>query len=180
MQRGTSSDDRKKGSVSAHYSKFYLNTYAGTPYFQAHLPPDYPIFLVLQKARAFRRLPKNIKLLAGLAKQWAALHSDDEDDPNGSADWYDANNNELDPSTGKRLTDKEIDEHWQGSGAVLGTVLDIPTPPGGFADPDEWEPPPEPVAERRRPSDAQLLSDIASHGRARTAEEYGIPESDLP
>lgn len=173
--------------MSAHYDRLYLNTYAGTPYFQAQLPPDYPIYLTFQKARAFRRLPENIKRLAALSKRWAALHSHDEDvdanDPNGAiADgWYDANNNELNPFTGEVLTDQEIDKEWEsmGFGPHSLPVADIPVPPGGFADPEEWEPPPPPPEERYRPSAARLTLDIYTKGRGAAMDEYGLSEKEL-
>jgi len=170
--------------MSAHYSKFVLNTYAGTPYFQAHIPAGYPIYLVLQKSRAFRRLPRNIKQLAELAKRWALLHEPEDAGPRDIDRWYDDKGNELDPDTGRRLTDAEIDSGWNPDPSLASlTVRDIPIPPGGFADPDVWEPE-EPEPEKPDPEDIptreQLLRDIATRGRKDTAAAYGIPEDELP
>ncbi len=92
--------------MSTHYSKFALNTYAMTPYFQSQLPDGYPINLVLQKSRAFRRLPPNLRKLAALAKKWAIRTYPDT--PMGMIDikgWYDEEGYELNPATGKRMTD---------------------------------------------------------------------------
>jgi hypothetical protein len=54
--------------MSAHFSKFGLNTYNATPYFRAHVPAGYPLGDVLVKGRAFRRLPPRLRELSGLAK----------------------------------------------------------------------------------------------------------------
>jgi len=97
--------------MSAHYSKCGLNTYYATPYFQAHIPADYPLSLVLQKSRAFRRLPPRLRELSELAKKWARRHYP----PTIGVDdkqWYDDDGYELNPNTGQRLTDKEIDAEW--------------------------------------------------------------------
>lgn len=129
--------------MSAYYSKFSLNSYAGTPYFQAHVPEGFPVYLLLQKARAFRRLPPNLKTLARNSRRWAELH---DAVPGSIAEWYDAQGYELDPNDGHRLTDAEIDAQWEpdpGLDAVM--VTDIPMPPRGFAAPDEWELPEAPV-----------------------------------
>lgn len=168
--------------MSAHYSKFLLNTYCGTPYFQAHCPPDYPVNFVLLKCRAFRRLPPNLRRLSALAKRWAAK--------NGYTavveemrHWYDAEGYELDSLTGHRLTDAQVEADWAGIEPPDIKVEDIPVPAGGFPDPDTWQPP-EAAAEddagdEDGPTEAQVLSDIAGHGRARTAQEYGLPAEQL-
>ena len=36
--------------MSAHFSRYMLNTYMATPYFEAHLPPDYQLGPVLGRA----------------------------------------------------------------------------------------------------------------------------------
>lgn len=166
--------------MSAHFSKFLLNTYCGTPYFRAHVPEGYPTSRVLQKCRAFRRLPPNLRHLSALAKQWAERnHAVDEDMRN----WYDAAGNELDPSSGKPLTDEEIDAQWRPDpGLSELKVEDIPVPEGGFPDPGTWRPKEVTDADEDTsdgPTEAQILSDIAGHGRTRTAQEYGVPEEDL-
>jgi hypothetical protein len=167
--------------MSAHFSKFCLNTYQGTPYFAANVPDDYPLSLVLQKCRAFRRLPPNLRKLAALAKEWAAKHHPDL--VKEAEDWYDAAGNELDPGSGERLADGEIDAQWAGIDPPDIEVRDIPVPAGGFPDPETWQPQEQTVADGGddpdRPTEARILGDIASHGRARTAREYGIPGDQL-
>jgi hypothetical protein len=166
--------------MTVHYSRYGLNTYRGMPYFQEQVPADYPQHPVLQKCRAFRRLPPNLRRLSELAKRWAKRHYPDADF-NQIDLWYDDDGYELNPDTGERLTDQEIDDEWDRLGD-LGLddfeVEDIPIPPGGFADPDTWEPPaPEPdLVDRSGLTEAQVLSDIASRGRAATAREYGVPQ----
>lgn len=162
--------------MTAHYSRFGLDTYMGTPYFQAHIPEGYPINLVLQKCRAFRRLPPNLRKLSELAKQWAVKNKrkagiEDIDQ------WYDDDGYELDPETGKRLMDEEIDEEWDRWPAPKVSVKDIPVPPGGFADPDTWV---EPEREEEsddgdRLTEADILRDISLRGREYTARYYGVP-----
>jgi hypothetical protein len=172
--------------MSAHFSKFLLNTYGGTPYFQAHVPEGYPLSRVLQKSRAFRRLPPRLRELAGLAKRWAIRNSPF---PAGIVDieqWYDASGNELEPGTGRRLTDAEIDAQWLPD-ATLATFVakDVPLPPGGFADPDEWESPPADadkdanLVDRGGLTEAHVLDHVASRGREATAKEYGVPVDQL-
>lgn len=162
--------------MSAHFSKFMLNTYSATPYFRAHVPDEYPLSLVLQKCWAFRRLPPNLKELSRRAKAWAIRTY-----PDASRDieeWYDAEGYELWPGTGIRLTDEEIDSQWNPDGYPHEFVVsDIPIPHGGFADPETWEEPEkeeDPVDPDDIPSPAQLASDVASRGLARTADEYGM------
>lgn len=172
--------------MSAHYSKFLLNTYATTPYFQAQLPEVYPLDLVLQKRRAFRRLPENLRRLSELAKQWAERYYEVPGGIVGIDDWYDEDGYELDPESGSRLSDEEIDRQWDAlhlEGLDEFKVGDIPVPDGGFADPEEWQPPPETEEGgegREQPSREQLLRDISSHGRKRVAQAYGIPQDKLP
>ncbi len=168
--------------MSAHYSKFLLNTYATTPYFKAQLPEGYPLDLVLQKSRAFRRLPENLRKLSGLAKQWAEGHYGVPGGISAIEDWYDQEGHELDPDTGDQLSDEEIDQQWDAlhlEGLDEFEVEDVPVPDGGFASPDEWQPPPASEEEEEaqgRPSRQQLLRDISSH----VSQAYGIPQSELP
>jgi hypothetical protein len=167
--------------MTIYFSKYKLDTYYPTAYFQAQLPEDYPVSLVLQKSRAFRRLPANLRRLSQLAGRWAKRHYP----PDFFTDighWYDDQGYELNPTTGKRLTDAEIDAQWDALGD-LGlsdfVVHDIPVPSGGFADPGTWEEPPtseiEDLVDRSGLTKTQILSDIQSRGRAATAEEYGLP-----
>lgn len=168
--------------MSAHYSKFGLNTYSNTPYFRSQLPAGYPINISLQKCRAFRWLPPHIKELAALAKRYAMRVNPQF--PAGMQyieEWYDEDGNELDPGTGKRLTDKEINEQWGGGENEASTVKDIPIPDGGFADPETWGPRKEKESDDPyRPSKEVLLRDIAERGRERTAAEYGMSVDELP
>jgi hypothetical protein len=173
--------------MSVYFSRFGLNTYYGTPYFQSQIPDGYPLSLVLQKCRAFRRLPKHLKELSVLAKYWAELHTPEDDLPasmkNDIGRWYDSDGNELDPDTGRKLTDEEIDAQWTPDPTLdTFTVSDIPIPDGGFADPEVWEP--EETVEESEPEDRptreQLLNDIFTRGREATADEYGIPIDQLP
>jgi len=166
--------------MSEYYSRFGLNTYSGTPYFQSQMPDGYPINAVLQKLHTFRRLPPNFIQLAGLAKRWAARVQPSLVEQ--TREYYDGQGFELDPATGHRLTDEEIDAQWQPDPSLDKLVVeDIPVPPGGFADPDTWE---EPKVEHPYqvdvPTKEQLLKDIADRGRQRTSEEYGIPVDQLP
>jgi hypothetical protein len=171
--------------MTVHYSRFGLNTYCGVAYFRAHFPEDYPFHPVLQKSRAFRRLPPNLRQLAELSKSWSRRGTGPP--PQGSPDafgiegWYDDQGYELDHGSGRRLTDEEIDAQWDALGD-LGLddfeVTDIPVPPGGFADPYTWEEPEvkdENLVDRSGLTKEQILSDIQSRGRAATAKEYGVP-----
>src|SRR5437762_5231118 len=107
--------------MSAHFSKWSLNTYSWTPYFEAHIPANYPVSLVMQKCRAHRRLPPRLRELSALAKQWAQrVHPPNKNE--GMDQWYDDEGRELNPYTGKRLTDKEIDADWDA--LDLGDSLD--------------------------------------------------------
>jgi len=168
--------------MSIYYSRYSLNTYRMTPYFEAQLPADYPIEIVLQKCRAFRRLPPNIKALSALAKQWYDRKFRDVPPSQASdiASYYDADGNELDPDTGQKLTDAEIDEQWLPPNPSLDAfvVRDLPTTE--FADPDTWEPEKEKADEPDRPTRAQLLRDIVTHGRKDAADEYALTEDQLP
>jgi hypothetical protein len=141
---------------------------------------------VLQKCRAFRRLPPNLRKLSELTKKWVVRRHPRTDDPNwggGINEWYDDEGYELNPSTGERLTDKEIDDEWvRWTDKELDKfkVEDIPVPADGFADPDTWEEPePEEEEEYEGPDESKLLSDIASHGRKYTARYYGISSEQL-
>jgi hypothetical protein len=165
--------------VSIYYSKFDLNTYSGTPYFRAHCPADYPLNLVLQKCRAFRRLPPRLRELSAQAKRWAAKNYPAVVEE--LRRWYDAEGRELDPQTGRPLTHAQIDAQWAGSEPPDIKIEDIPAPEGGFADPETWQPE-KAVAEEvddDRPTEAQLVSDIAGHGRERAARYYGVPDEQL-
>lgn len=77
--------------------------------------------------------------------------------------------------------DAESDAQWERWPSPDIQVEDIPVPDGGFADPDTWEEPEkeeEPdLVDREGLTEALVLSDIASRGRKRTAEEYGVPAS---
>lgn len=166
--------------MSVHYSQYGLNTYLGTPYFKSQIPTGYPLRETLEKCRAFRRLPNHLKELSALAKRWWAVHGT-TDQASDISSWYDAQGNELDPDTGKPLTDAEIDADWAQWPVPTLQVKDIPIPKGGFADPDTWE---EPLAsadtERHHPSEEQLLNEMESHGVEATAKEYGLTVDQLP
>jgi hypothetical protein len=165
--------------MSQHYSKWNLNV-GDSPYLESQLPQNYPLGPVLQACRAFRRLPPNLKRLAKLSNLWLKTHR--PDCLAGIDRWYDSMGYELDPDGGRRLTDDEIDAQWGNPSPSLLARKDIPVPKGGFADPNTWkESPLEPVnVEEDGPTEARLRSDIASHGRKRTAATYGMKESELP
>lgn len=167
--------------MSVYFSRFGLNSYYQTAYHSAHIPADYPLSLVLQKCRAFRRLPPRLRELAGLAKRWVRRAYPDSDFSEWDR-WYSKDGRELDPNTGRALTDAEIDAEWARWPVPDLVVRDIPLPAGGFADPDTWEEPPPPPEEPDPDegiSHAQLMSDIASHGREYVAKDYGVPEDVL-
>ena len=166
--------------MSAHFSKFGLNTYTATPYFQAQIPEGFDIGNVLIAARAYRNLPPNIKTLAGKAKQWAKRVYADHSFITEIDRWYDEEGNELDPDSGEILTNEQIEESWKGlvSPGTKFKIKDIPIPKGGFADPDTWEQEPEEEEESapyEGPTEDKLVQDIGSHGREYTARYYGIP-----
>lgn len=162
--------------MSIYYSSYLLNTYWSTDYFKAHAPKDYPIRLVAQGCRAFRRLPPNVKELAGLAKKWSIRKGE----PQGEIEfWYDDEGYEMNPDTGKRLTDKEIDAQWadkEDPNLKKLKTKDIPRPKGGFPDPDTWEPEPieEELSEYDGPDRKSLLKDIKGYGQEYVAKDYGI------
>ena len=163
--------------MSTHYSKFLLNTYAGTPYFQAHLPSGYPLYQVLRKSRAFRRLPPNLQELSILTKQWAVKN--DAVQMDGIDEWYDAEGNELDPNAGIPLTDEQIDAEWDilhpEPALQSFTVTDIGDT---FANPDTWQPPPEPAPpEKDTPTPEQVARDTVSHGSTAVDEAYGLTKT---
>jgi hypothetical protein len=166
---------------SPHCSKFDLNTYASMPYFEANIPEDYPLRDVMGKCRRFRNLPPHLIELSKRAKEYAAKNF-----PvvvREVSKWYDDEGNELDPDTKKPLTDDEVNAMWIGIDQDDFEVKDIPIPSGGFPDPSTWkQSPSEPDESHKRyvPSKERLLMDIESHGRARTADEYGIPVEELP
>lgn len=168
--------------MSAHYSKFYLNVHRTSPYFHAHLPPDYPLDKVIMACRAYRRLPPNLRELSELSAKWKQRVWGTSTDENTVDGWYDEDGSELNPSTGKKLTDKEIDAEWERLGPIDIDIEDIPIPEGGFANPDTWEPEPEGVGlcDRSELTEEGIVNDVASLGLERTAREYGIPSSWLP
>lgn len=162
--------------MSIHYSKFDLNTYKGSDYFLANIPSEYPIEQVLEKCRAFRRLPPNLRRLSELSKTWCRKQSQSTDINEIDA-WYDDEGYELDINTGKRLTDEEIDNQWRGSDLSDFEIDDIPIPDGGFPDPNTWETPSpkeDPDTDDDGITAEQLLKDIKSHGREYVAKEYGV------
>ena len=157
--------------MSAHYSKFALNTYAGTPYFEANLPAGYPIHKVLQKSRAYRRLPPNLRELSRLAQQWADRVGRYYV---GIEEWYDEDGYELDPASGQRLTDREIDGEWDliDDGSLDNFVVkDIPR--SKFTDPLTWDRPQVLITEDR-PTAKQIKRDVLARGSAAVAKEYGV------
>jgi hypothetical protein len=172
--------------MSGHYSKFNLNTYLGTPYFQAHCPKDYPVDRVLLACRIYHNLPENLQKLASLSKHWEMRHRD-QDSIAEIDKWYDDEGYELNPSTGERMTEDAIEESWAGCynpppDEGQYRTMDITIPPEGFADPNTWEPEEkEPdLVDREDLTEAQILSDIASRGFKATAKEYGVPDKWLP
>lgn len=163
-----------------YYSKYDLNTYRSTSYFDAHLPADYPLGMVLAKCRMFHALPPRLRRLSALAKRWATRHAPIVVEE--VSKWYSPDGYELDPDTGKHLTEEQIEELWPKPDEALKKfeVTDIPLPPGGFADPDTWVPPPEVEesdedSDYTAPTEERLLSEIKSHGREYTARYYGVP-----
>lgn len=165
--------------MSAHYSKYDLYTFATTPYFRANIPGDYPLAEVLVNARAHRRLPPNLRELSAKARAWAVKNYGIPSGIPGIERWYDVAGNELDPGTGKRLTDSEIDAEWEkmGTPAARGPGKDIPVPRGGFPDPDTWQEPklpPDRVVDPDAPTETSLLRDIKSHGHDYVAGYYGV------
>lgn len=169
--------------MSAHYSKYLLNTYSTTPYFQAQVPRGYPLDRVLVKCRAFRRLPPNLRKLSALARRWAVQASPDVPGGiDGINRWYDDEGNELNPVSGQPLTDEEIDAQWSDDTDLDFQVVDIPEPPGGFADPDTWQPSEEVEPAASAPGDLtpeMILGDIESRGPEATAMAYGVPREAL-
>ncbi len=166
--------------MSIYYSKWGLGTYYVTPYFQACLPKGYPLGRVLQSARAFHRLPPNLRQLSALAKRWAQRKYGHPAGILGMEDYYDKEGHELDPGTGRRLTDQENDALWTSPRPPAGKVQDVPIPAGGFPDPDTWEEPPAAPEEEDRdsPTPEQVLSDVKSRGREMTAAAYGLSRED--
>ncbi len=162
--------------MSAHYSKFGLNTYLGTPYFQAHLPEGYPIRETLENSRAFRRLPSNLRELSALAKQWWEKNKDQDSE---IGRWYDTDGYELNPHTEQRLTDEEIDADWVRWQIPPIHIRDIPIPVGGFPDPDIWQPPKVKEITDDGPSWEDLARDVEAGGYERVSKDYGIPIDEL-
>ncbi len=170
--------------MSGHYSKYGLNTCCQTPYFQDHLPKGYPIDTVLQKCRAFRRLPPHLKELSAKARVWLDRVNPTTNEDSGIDRWYDAEGYELNPGTGARLSDAEIEASWPWPVPDV-EVKDIPVPDGGFPDPQTWKepapPPEEPdLVNRSGLTEKKILSDIASRngdgrGRLRVCQAYGVP-----
>lgn len=173
--------------MSEHYSKFDLNTSKNTPYFHAHLPSDYPLESTLVKCRAFRRLPPNLRKLCLLSKKWQEKNQPPgitEEGHWGSIEqWYDEAGYELNPYTGNRLTDEEIDAQWPPNPKLdKFKVEDISVPEGGFADPDTWQEPERDDGSEEdldAPTEESLLRDIESHGREYVAKYYGVSPQEL-
>ncbi len=171
--------------MSIYYSRFALNTCAGSEYFQAHLPKNYPLYPILRKSRAFRRLPPTLRELAANAARWEALqHPEHARGTPGIEDWYNLNGEEVDPDTGRPLTDAEIDAQWGGKpdpDLADVEVKDVPRPKGGFPDPTSWKPPRkvDDAPEADAPSRKQLIHDVAVRGIEATAETWGVPEEQL-
>lgn len=165
--------------MSLYYSKFDLNTYAAFPYFRSQLPEGYPLGIVLTNARAFRRLPPNLRKLAALAKRWAIrVHGHT---PGDIDRYYDKEGYELNPNTGQRLSDADIDAMWGNKPGDRKAIVDIPVPDGGFDDPDTWnEPEDEPEEDDpERITEKDLLRDIKSHGRKHVLRYYNLPVDKL-
>lgn len=165
--------------MSVHYSKFSLNTYAATPYFRAQLPEGYPLDLILQKSRAYRRLPQNLRKLAGLSKQWAGKNWEGYE---YISEYYDAKGNELDPISGRKLTDDQIDDEWDRlpPNPALATIAVTDIPSGDFADPDTWVVPANEPTIDAPPNEARLRNEIRAYGKDRVSAAYGIPIDKLP
>lgn len=166
-----------------HYSKYLLNTFSSSPYFLAHVPEDYPTGTTLIASRAYQRLPPRFKELADLSKQWTKIHRPDAAIFLNMELYYDDEGYELNPETGKRLTDAEIDAEWDAQGINLDgfVVEDIPLPSSGFADPATWEEPkpPEDEVDYEGPDREQVLLDIRSRGREYTSKYYGVDASEM-
>jgi hypothetical protein len=169
---------------SIHYSKYTLNTYRSTPYFQACLPTGYPIHDMLVKSRAFRKLPPNLRALSEKAKEWAIKNWPYPKSIEDIEYYYDDEGYELNPATKKRLTEEENDSQWLPDGAPDDftfpppDVEDIPAPDGGFPDPDTWVEPPPPLdtyEDPDAPTEDSIMRDIESHGREYCAKEAGLP-----
>lgn len=172
--------------MSAHYSKYDLNTYRNTPYFLNYLPKNYPLSGVMLKSRAFRRLPPNLRKLCELSKQWAIRNWDKPAGIAGIENWYDDDGYELDPLTKRRLTDKETDDIWDhiplDKSINSFKVVDVPVPEGGFADPNTWMPAAleeDKHVDPDAPTVESLLGDIKSHGREYSARYYGVSKNEL-
>lgn len=167
--------------MSIHFSTYLLNTYSGTPYFAAHIPADYPLSLVLQKAKAFRNLPPNLQQLSTLSKRWAQKNGATIP---GIERHYDDAGRELDPPSGLPLTDNQIAAQWPPDPTIDEfKPEDVPIPDGGFPAPESWVAAPainpDEPGETGEADRSQILADIESHGRIRTAQEYGVPTEDM-
>lgn len=165
--------------MSIYYSKFGLNTYWGAKFWTENLPEGYSLSLVMQKCQSFNNLPKNLKKLATLTKQWCAKNAPMYLDLMSEA--YDDEGYELNLQTGERLTPEEIAREWEPHNPDIDDfeVVDIPVPEGGFPDPDTWTPAPEPEEEEDQDdivTGKRLLAEIGSHGREYTARYYYIPK----
>lgn len=164
--------------MSAHFSRYNLNTYCHSPYFRACLPAGYPTGAAMIAARRHRALPPNLRELSSLAKRYE-LRAHGEDAYKFMGDAYDDDGYELAIGTSRRLTRKEINDEWD---ALLTEDVDpppdVPVPEGGFPDPDAWEPPaPEPDGpDPDAPTEADLIRDIQGYGRDRVASEYDIDD----
>jgi len=163
--------------MSAHYSKYLLNTYAATPYFQAQMPKDYPLYKVLRKSKTFHNLPPQLKNLAALAKEWAIRNTEPPSPAGwiGIEKWYDKQGYELDPATGQRLSASEIAAQWKPEPELDDFIVeDITVPHTGFPDPTTWKESKEASSPGERPSEKQLLRDLTVRGSKATARTYGL------
>jgi len=145
------------------------------------------LYSLQAQARWFLRLPPLLVSACLRSREWLRLH-----DPEAlSGDlvaqgWYDEAGHELDPATGRALTAEEL---LRLSGALDGAGLGAPPPDLDALPPDptEWLPSApgaapaileeEDLVDREGLTVEQILSDIASRGRAATAAEYGVPAS---
>lgn len=169
--------------MTPHYSKFLLNVYANTPYFQAHIPANYPLMETLQRCKAYRKLPTRLRQLSDLSRQWGELHLKWPPYSNTIGDYYDREGYELDHTSGRPLTLAEIQSQWEPNPSVDSmTVRDIPLPRGGFPNPATWEAPKtdETVHPDDVPTEEDLRRDIKLGGREAVSQTYGIPMSKLP
>ena len=166
-----------------YYSKYSLNTYYSTPYFESHIQQGYPLHDVLQTCGKFLALPPNLRRLSEASRKWAENVPVEEElgatVPPGIENYYDNSGHEIDPETGDILTDSQINELWGANRIRLSRVEDIRA--GKLSDPLTWRLITQGFeASAPRPSPHQLMLDIASHGRDRVMKDYGLTASQLP